>query len=366
MAVERIAAPVGGNEGVPGHDPLRDPPIIVAGIRIAPRADDQAAGRVEDVEAGLRGFREPRARGIPMEWVGGQIPAVQERNMAGIDAALDRLQVVALLPPFGGDAMRRGQMHPLEVRQRRLFLRRPHVGPDDSAQLHARVRLELDALAYSALFRLGGQVHALAVHVVLPPVVRAAQPALLVAAEPERHAAMGAELVDDADAPFAVAERDQVLSQQLHANGGAVALRQLPVEQRGYPVAPEQLAHRRAGARAGKEYIHLLGQHGRFTVSAGVSAISSHRSRTLALSISIRPLNARSLVSSRVLLTLSRDHRSSVSLAARCAPAIGSTFSRSFSSRSTSVKGFLGCPGNGRASPCTTAPSSSSISTRDK
>src|SRR5438552_11680840 len=243
-----------------------------------------------------------------MEWVGGQIPAVQERNMAGIDAALDRLQVVALLPAFGGDAMRRRQMHPLEVRQRRLLRRRAHVGPDDAAQLHAGVRLELDAAAY-AFARLGGQIHALAVHVVLPAVVRAAQPALLVAAEPERNAAMRAEFVDDADAPFAVAERDQPLSEQLHANRRTVALRQFPVEQRRYPVTPEQLTHRRAGAGAGQEFIHLLGQH----------------SRTLALSISILPLKARSLVNSRALFSLSTDHRTSVSLAARCAPAIGAT-----------------------------------------
>src|SRR5213083_2385670 len=198
-----------------------------------------------------------------MEWVGGQIPAVQERNMAGIDAALDRLQVVALLPPLGGDAMRRGQMHPLEARQRRFLRRWAHVGPDDAAQLRARVRLELDALAYAAFFRLGGQVHALAVHVVLPPVVRTAQPALLVAAEPQRHAAVGAELFDHADSSLRIAESDQLLSQQLHANRRAVALRQLPVEQRGYPVAPEQLAHRRAGARAGQEFIHLAGQQDR-------------------------------------------------------------------------------------------------------
>src|SRR5947208_15695376 len=79
---------------------------------------------------------------------------------------------------------------------------------------------------------------------------------------------MGTELVDDADAPFAVAERDQLLSQQFHANRRAVALRQLRVEQGGYPVAPEQLAHRRAGARAREKCIHLLGPHGALTVRA--------------------------------------------------------------------------------------------------
>src|SRR5207247_7071387 len=40
MAVERVAG-VGWNEGVQRRDPLRDPPVIVARIRIAPRADEQ-------------------------------------------------------------------------------------------------------------------------------------------------------------------------------------------------------------------------------------------------------------------------------------------------------------------------------------
>src|SRR5260221_1613266 len=121
MPVERVPG-VGRDEVVPRHCPLSDPPVIVAGIRIAPRADEQAAGGVEDVEGGLRGFRELRARGVPVEGVAGQVPAVQERNMAGIDAALDRLQVVALLPPLGGDTMRRGQMCPLEDSAWRPFL----------------------------------------------------------------------------------------------------------------------------------------------------------------------------------------------------------------------------------------------------
>src|SRR5439155_18097574 len=117
-------------------------------------------------------------------------------------------------------------------------------------------------LAHAALFRLGGQVDALAVHIVLPPVVRTAQPALLVAAEPQRHAAVGAEFIDQAESSLRITEGDQLLSQQFHANGRAVALRQLPVEQCGYPVAPEKLAHRRAGAGAGEETIHFFGQHG--------------------------------------------------------------------------------------------------------
>src|SRR5260221_12797343 len=66
MAVERVPG-VGRNEGVPRHDPLRDPPVIVSGIRIAPRADEQAAGGCEDVEGRLRGFRELRRRVVTSE-----------------------------------------------------------------------------------------------------------------------------------------------------------------------------------------------------------------------------------------------------------------------------------------------------------
>ena len=53
--------------------------------------------------------------------------------------------------------------------------------------------------------------------------------------------------------PSRIAEGDQPLAEELHANGRAIPLGQLPVEQRGYPVAPEELAHRRAGAGAGQQ-----------------------------------------------------------------------------------------------------------------
>src|SRR5690242_12103441 len=185
-----------------------------------------------------------------MKGVARQVAAMQEGHVARVDAALERLEVIRFLPALRGHAMRCGQVHPLEIRERRLFFRWAHVDPDDAAELDAWVRLELDAAPY-ALARLRGQVHALAGHVVLPAMIGTAQAAFFVAAEPERYAAMGAELVDDADAPFAVAEGDQLLAEQLHAHRRAVALRQLPVEQRRDPVAPEKLAHRRAGTRAG-------------------------------------------------------------------------------------------------------------------
>src|SRR6185295_15460525 len=75
-------------------------------------------------------------------------------------------------------------------------------------------------------------------------VIEAAQPALLVAAQRERSAAVGAELAQHAHAPVAVAEDDQVLSQQPRAHRGAVTLRDFLRHARGQPVPSHELAHR--------------------------------------------------------------------------------------------------------------------------
>jgi len=77
--------------------------------------------------------------------------------------------------------------------------------------------------------------------------IGAAQPALLVAAEPQRDAAMRAELVDEADAILAVAKGDQRLAEQLHPHRRAIRRRELVGAERGKPIAPHQIAHRRAG-----------------------------------------------------------------------------------------------------------------------
>src|SRR5690606_15521118 len=191
-----------------------------------------------------------------------QPAGVQERDVAGVDAALEGLQPVALLQALGGVGLLRGHQRELELRQRRLAGRIPHVGPEDVADLDQRVRGELDVLAEARVVRLRGDLDALAGDVVLPAVVGAAQAALLVAAEPQRGAAVGAELVDQAVAAVAVAERDEPLRQQLEPDRGAVVLRELLGDAGPYPVLPEQLPHRRARAGAGQKLVDVLAKHG--------------------------------------------------------------------------------------------------------
>src|ERR1700747_1284953 len=94
-----------------------------------------------------------------------------------------------------------------EARKRRLQLARPHIDPDDVAQLDARIGRQLDLPAEAAFRGLGGNLGALTGDIVFPAVIGAAQPVLLVAPEPERYAAVRAKLVDHAHAPLGLAKR---------------------------------------------------------------------------------------------------------------------------------------------------------------
>src|SRR5204862_7683371 len=102
---------------------------------------------------------------------------------------------------------------------------------------------------------LGRNLDALAGDVICPAVIRTAQAALLVAAEPERHAAVGAELVDQPETVPGVAKCDEALREQLDPHRRAIRLGQLLGEQRRQPVAPEELAHRRARAGARQKFV---------------------------------------------------------------------------------------------------------------
>ena len=103
--------------------------------------------------------------------------------------------------------------------------------------------------------RFGRHVDAGAVAVELPAVIDAAQPALFVAAEEHRRAAMRTVRGDEADDAVRIAKRDQVFAEQAHARGRTVAFGHFFREQRREPVAAEQVAHRRAGSDSGEAFV---------------------------------------------------------------------------------------------------------------
>ena len=186
---------------------------------------------------------------------------MQPRHVARIDAALQRLQPVAFLIALGNVALLLRNHAKLIFRQGRLLVGGAHVGPQHAAALDERIGLQLDLLGVTGFDRFGRHVDALARIVEFPAVIGTAQPAFLVAAEPERRAAMRTEFVDQAIVAVGVAEGDEALGQDLHAHRRAIVLRQLLRQQGWQPVAAEQVAHR--GSRSGlrHEIVLFPGQH---------------------------------------------------------------------------------------------------------
>ena len=163
--------------------------------------------------------------------------------------------------PLGVVAMRGRQRRPFELRERRLQFRRPHIGPQNPAALDQRIGLQLDLAAEAAFGRLRRHLDALAGVVVFPAVIGAAQPVVLVPPEPQRHAAMRAELVGQRETALRVAPGQQPLGQKLDPHRRAFVLRQLLGVHRRNPIAAEHLAHRRAGAGLGRECVLLRPEH---------------------------------------------------------------------------------------------------------
>ncbi len=274
MRAERMAG-ARRDDGVPGHDPGRDAPVIFAGLGVAPRADQQAAGEFLDLEqrhavllvvdVALRALEQR----ILVE-----LRAVQPGDVAGIDAAFHRLQVIALLQTLRHETLLGHNVGPFQRRRRRLQRGRPHIGPDDAGLLDAGVGFQLDVLAEAGVLRLRRQVDALAGDVVFPAVVVAADAAVGAFAEPQRDAAMRAELVDQADAALGVAEGDQLFAHQLDLDRRTVRLGQLVGEQERRPIAAQQFAHQRAGADAAELLVLFTRHHGDVSLTVCYSSQS--------------------------------------------------------------------------------------------
>ncbi len=176
-----------------------------------------------------------------------------------VDAALEGLQPVALLPDLGHRALLGCNLRPLEERRVGLLVGRAHVGEHQARDLVGRVGLNAHLVSEIRLGWLGRHVNALPVDVELPAVIDAAEAALFVAAEPEVGAAVRATRVDDADPAIRVAEREQVLAEQPEIDRRAVGLSDLPGEEGGHPVATHHLAERRARPDACQQLILFFG-----------------------------------------------------------------------------------------------------------
>src|SRR5262249_6567043 len=96
--------------------------------------------------------------------------------------------------------------------QRRLFLRRPHIGEDEPVELGDRIPGLAHATASEAAFRLARLVEAATLDVEQPAVIAAADAPLLDLAVIERGAAMAAARLPQARPALPVAEQNEVLA----------------------------------------------------------------------------------------------------------------------------------------------------------
>ncbi len=182
--------------------------------------------------------------------------------MGRVDVALQGLHPVALLQHHEGRIdLLGGQRTDLEGGKRRRCLPRAHVGPDHAVDVAAGIRAGAHLVLEGAFLRLVGHVDAAARDVPLPAVIRAAEPALLVAAEEERGAAVGAVGGQEPHPSLRVAEGHEVLAEQAHPFRRAVGHGQFRGGQAGHPVVAQQLAHGRAASDPAQQLVVFAREH---------------------------------------------------------------------------------------------------------
>jgi hypothetical protein len=276
LAVIDVARESDRHQRVVGHQELGDAPVLVGRVGLARRADDQPGVVARNRELRPRVVHQPAnavlqflagtyCRGAAEDLELGLLVLrrhlVQEGEMGGVDRALETLNPIAVLPLLGNVATARRHQAQFELRERGHVLARAHVDPDHVGPFSHRIGEQLDGVLVGGLGRRGREVYAVAVDVEFPAMIGAAQAAPFVAAVVEIGAAMRTVRLDDADATVAVAERQQVFTEDLDLLLRAVALGQFLGEQRRHPEAAQQVAHRRARPAAGQEFIVLATEH---------------------------------------------------------------------------------------------------------
>ena len=244
------------NQVVPWEDPLGDAPVERVWFTHAPAKQGEPAVVLLDLEGHVAvlldvivGFRA-LVKGIVIDLV-----LVHEGHVAGVDAALHRLQVVALLGPLGHEHMAVRQVRPLDARWLGLLVLWTHVSPYNSGAFDAGVPGDRHPFAH--LWRLW-HVDAIAMDVELQSVVAAADSVAFVASEVKRHSAVRAKLADESRAALAVAKGEQLFAEDLHADLRSVGFCNFARKQNRNPVAAQQVAGCGARARAHQRLHHVF------------------------------------------------------------------------------------------------------------
>ena len=109
---------------------------------------------------------------------------MKKAQVGRIEIAFHRLNPVARTLIAQRAAAIRPDHRPAQFRQRRRIVSlRPHVRPDDSISLDARVSSDADLFVELAAGRFVGYVHAPALDVELPAVIKTPQAVLLVSSK---------------------------------------------------------------------------------------------------------------------------------------------------------------------------------------
>ena len=244
------------NQVVPRKDPLGDAPVERVWFTHAPAKQREPAVVLLDLEGHVAvlldvvvGFRA-LVKGIVIHLV-----LVYEGHVAGVDAALHRLQVVALLGALGHEHMAVRQIGPLDARWLGLLVLWTHVSPYNSGAFDAGVTGDRHPFAH--LWRLR-HVDAIAMDVELQAVVAAADSVTFIASEVKRRSAVRAKLADESRAALAVAKGEQLFAEDLHADLRSVGFWYFARKQNRNPVAAQQVACGGAWARVHQRLHHVF------------------------------------------------------------------------------------------------------------
>src|SRR5262245_22382097 len=179
--------------------------------------------------------------------------------MARIEIAFIGLKVIARVKNFRHQQMVPRCAEGLVIWQQRSIAR-SEIGEYDAGAFLAKVGGMMHLLAKTFAGCLAGLLEAIAMTIVEPAMIEAAQAAIFDTAVTQIGAPMGAVQSEETKRAVIGAEQDQIFAQDAYRQRRATA-RQLFHQGHRLPVAAQQITPRRAGAGLADESIFFAGKH---------------------------------------------------------------------------------------------------------